>query len=237
MRSPRSRRSARCTKSSTRSRAASRRIRQASGASRPAPPVRGAPPSDFRAFAEQWWERTTPELAEATRRGYRWSLNRHLLPYFADLRLDRITDRSIDRYVALKRSGQRPLADTSINTTLTLLGAILQDALQRGLIDRNPARNSTPAADAPGRERAHLETAAHIEALLDAAAELDRAARAATPHLERRAMLATLIFAGLRIGELRALRWRDLDLAAGRMGRGGPQRRNAAADHHQARAQ
>jgi integrase len=34
-------------------------------------------------------------------------------------------------------------------------------------------------------------------------------------HIERKAMLSTLTFAGLRIGELCALRWRDVDLAAG----------------------
>jgi integrase len=34
-------------------------------------------------------------------------------------------------------------------------------------------------------------------------------------HIERRAMLSTLTFVGLRIGELCALRWRDVDLAGG----------------------
>jgi integrase len=33
----------------------------------------------------------------------------------------------------------------------------------------------------------------------------------------RRAVLATLVFAGLRIGELLALRWRDVDLPGGRL--------------------
>jgi len=35
--------------------------------------------------------------------------------------------------------------------------------------------------------------------------------------LGRRALLATLLFAGLRIGEALALRWRDVDLASGRL--------------------
>jgi integrase len=45
--------------------------------------------------------------------------------------------------------------------------------------------------------------------------ELDRDAQAQARHIKRRAMLATLMFAGLRISELLALRWRDVDLAAG----------------------
>jgi integrase len=60
-----------------------------------------------------------------------------------------------------------------------------------------------------------LETAEQIAALLVAAGELDREATKERRHVERRAMLATLTFAGLRIGELCALRWRDVDLAAG----------------------
>jgi integrase len=57
--------------------------------------------------------------------------------------------------------------------------------------------------------RVHLAVSAMI-ALLDGARHLDQKARAARG--QRRAMLATLVFGGLRVGEALALRWRDVDL-------------------------
>ena len=59
--------------------------------------------------------------------------------------------------------------------------------------------------------RTALDRAEHIAALLDAAGALDKAAR--RRHGQRRALLATLVFAGLRIGEALALNWSDVDLA------------------------
>ena len=47
-----------------------------------------------------------------------------------------------------------------------------------------------------------LDRAQHIAALLDAAGELDRKAPPDRKHIERRALLSVLVFAGRRIGEL-----------------------------------
>ncbi len=88
-------------------------------------------------------------------------------------------------------------------------------ALERELIGRNPAKGKGRRVRERAPSRSYLETAAQIEALLDAAGEQDREATRERRHIERRALLATIIFAGLRIGELCSLRWRDVDLAAG----------------------
>ena len=59
----------------------------------------------------------------------------------------------------------------------------------------------------------HLDRPAEIAALLDAAGELD--GKGQLRHGHGRALLAVLVFAGLRIDEALSLRWRDLDLASG----------------------
>jgi integrase len=185
------------------------------------PPVAAEPPPEpepiptFHQYAEEWWIRNERQFAENTQLDYRWRLESHLLPFFKDYRLDAITFDLVERYIAGKLAEDKPLSPRSINMMVTLLAAILEGAVERELIARNPAKGRGRRVRERAPRRSYLETAAQIEALLDAAGELDRMAHPACQHVERRAMLATLTFAGLRISELCALRWRDVDLAAG----------------------
>jgi len=61
-----------------------------------------------------------------------------------------------------------------------------------------------------------LDSAQHVEALLNAAGELDGEAKS-NGKVPRRAILSTLVFSGLRIGELIELRWRAVNLADGKL--------------------
>jgi integrase len=198
----------------------------------------------FHAYAEQWWLRARLQLAPKTQTDYRWRLECHLLPFFGEMRLNEITFDTVERYNGAKlaegerireaaergeplrekvtdslgRVRDRPLqalGPRSINMTVTLLAAILEGAVERELIARNPAKGRGRRIRERAPSRSYLETAAQIAALLDAAGELDRKATKERSHLDRRAMLATMVFAGLRIGELCSLRWRDVDLASG----------------------
>jgi integrase len=118
----------------------------------------------------------------------------------------------VDRYrLAKVREGN--LGATSINKTLTTLAAILETAVEYELIDRNPARGRRRRLPAAAPRRSWLDRAGHIAALLDGAGKRDDAAR--VHRGQRRALLATLTFAGLRLGEAQALRWCDVDLARG----------------------
>jgi integrase len=178
------------------------------------PPLEPDPVPTFHDYAEQWWLRNEAQLRPSTRDDYRWRLEGHLLPFFAGTRLDRITFDLVERYIAGKLGEAEPLSARSINMTVTLMGQILDGAVERELIPRNPARGKGRRVREHAPRRTYLENAEQITALLDAAGALDRE-REAYRHIHRRAILATLVFAGLRIGELCALRWRDVDLASG----------------------
>lgn len=170
----------------------------------------------FHEFASAWFEAKKPELRPNTIVAYGNELTLHLLPHFGRRRLSEITIADVDRYRNTKLS-QGVLCASTINKTLTRLAQILEDAVEYEHISRNPAKGRRRRLKAPRNTRTYLDRAEHITALLDAADELDKLARVDRRHIARRAIVATLVFGGLRISELCDLRWRHVDLAAGRL--------------------
>lgn len=211
-------------------------------AAAPPAPVEAEGEPTFYDFACRWIEAREPELGERTRVDYRWRLN-HLLAYFddpahvADKRLSAITVEAIDRFRQFKvrerddleaaraaeaakpadkrRRLPRPMSNGSINKTIRLLAAVLEQAVEYGHIDRNPAqgRRRLLRESRPTRSFAHPPQAV---ALLEAAGAIDAEARRGDTR-RRRPLLATLALAGLRIGEALDLRWRDVSLGSQRL--------------------
>lgn len=192
---------------------------------------RGDDAAPFASFAMSQVKERRGEVRPATSEYWDWALG-HLLPFFADWPLAKIDVWAVDAYRLHKLEESddrrrrlaegrprtdalgwplRPLSVTSINKTIEVLRWLLSFAVEYGWIDDNPAagrrRRITVERSPPPR----LESAGQIAAVLDAAAQLD-----ADPGWlidDRLPVVATLVFSGLRVHELAALRWRDLDFA------------------------
>jgi integrase len=191
----------------------------------------------FGGFASGLVDEREGQVAEKTTTHERWALG-HALPFFGDWALSEIDVEAIDEYRAFKvkeseararaiergkpqrnADGQalRPLSPGSINRTVDFLQWVLSVAIEykRFGLTENPAEGKRRRLRASRPAPVYIDSASQIEALLEAAAELDRDQR--YELTERQAILATLLFAGPRAHELCDLLWRDVDLAGARI--------------------
>ena len=144
-------------------------------------------------FASRWWAAWKGELRPRTRENYEWRLRKHLLPFFADYAISEIDVALVEHYREHKvierervaqaiavgeplrdTRGQRrvPLSNDSINKTLVTLTQVLDSAVERGLLDSNPARGKRRRLEAVKPIRRHLE-ADDLKELLAVAGEMD----------------------------------------------------------------
>ena len=173
------------------------------------PPTRPEDPT-FHVFASEWLANMRGAISARTAEDYEWALSYHLLPFFADHRLSQITVAEVDRYKREKLRDReqervkRPLSNDSINKTIKRLAQVFDVAVEYGYLPSNPASSRRRRLKPDPPRRARLE-AEQVAALLQVAGE-------------HRALLATAIMAGgLRVSELTALRWRDINLAEHRL--------------------
>lgn len=132
-------------------------------------------------------------------RGYERNLRLRVLPDLGHERLGELTLPQLQRWIdRMARSG---LDAATVRATATPLRAILRRAEQLGHVHGNATRGLTLPAVHARRER--FASPQEAQALLEALEPGDRA------------LWAAALYAGLRRGELVALRWADVDLAEG----------------------
>ncbi len=133
---------------------------------------------------------------------YRSIINTHLLPAFGRTRLEDVTVAAAEAFqakLAQRRIHGRPITPRTRNKILNVLHGIFARAKKVWGLPLNPAAELERH---PGRNSGDIEVFSpeEVHALLRAAYDERDAA-----------VYATAAFAGLRMGELRALRWRDVD--------------------------
>ena len=133
---------------------------------------------------------------------YRYALDRHILPRFKNRRVADITPDDVARMVSeMRRAGY---SEWTISGAVSTLSGCLGKALRRGLIASNPCK--ALAADERPKQRSREKrvlSEKEIEAVLSGASD------------RFRPIVAVLLFAGLRLGELLALKWDAVDFDDG----------------------
>lgn len=124
------------------------------------------------------------------------SFNAYLLPSFGKKRLDRITAEDIQRF----KAGLSRLKNSTLNVQLKHLRAILNVAIEWGVIDKMPTKFKLLKESAPEVKFYDFE-------------EYDRLVLAAEKLEKPNGLLVLLLGgeAGLRRGEISGLRWSDID--------------------------
>lgn len=132
-------------------------------------------------------------------RAYRAAMENRVLPELGSVKLAELRRPDVQDFAdAMVAEGLSP---SSVQATLLPLRAIYRRAISRGDLAVNPCTGLELPAVRGRRER--YASPEEAEALIAAAPERDRA------------VWATAMYAGLRLGELRALRVEDVDLANG----------------------
>jgi integrase len=149
----------------------------------------------FKEAAEQWltYCKQVRDCKPSTLRDYR-NVVRVLNRAFGDRQLEQITSEEIETWLAQKDGSNR-----TRQKYLVVLGAIFKRAVKLHGLPRNPAE---------AVERPRVRRPATIDVLRPE--EVLALVRAAGSDQDA-AIFHAAAFAGLRIGELLALRWRDLD--------------------------
>jgi len=152
-------------------------------------------------FVKKEWEPAVlPSLKFASRKHYKYVLGTHVLPAMGSNRLREIKRDMVQRFVNAKlESG---LSWKTVNHLRCALWNVMRMAEESDYIESNPVPKTRMPRRGPQKEKLVL-TPEQISSLVEVLEE------------PARTIVALLIRTGMRIGELLALRWRNVDLENG----------------------
>lgn len=163
-------------------------------------------------FARHWYKTyCEKELAPKTQQSYKNHLEKRILPALGNIDINKLRPLHIMRFLDdLRNQGKRfdrrqgKLSEESIRYSFRVLSSMLQDAVQWQVIPNNPCQRVKPP------------TAKHAKMPLlnEEQVKVMLTALEGEP-LKYRTIILLALDSGLRLGELMALKWDDVDMESG----------------------
>jgi integrase len=150
----------------------------------------------------------TARLERSTIEYYQQHLDRHIIPLIGSVKLSRLTVPMANAFVDKLALDRSPVM---VRKARISLGALLTDAQRRGLVGQNVVHGLTRHRGRDARTAVRQKSRLRVGVDIPSPDEI-RAIIAALDDARCRAAMMTAILAGLRISELRGLRWDDVDL-------------------------
>ena len=151
----------------------------------------------FGALAEVWFEEAQARVKPATAAAYRSTLDRHVLPTFADLEVGRVTPTLIRQWVAERRL--EGVGETTLARAFRLVDAVFDIAFEDRMIPASPVPRKNRPTSPKAPEQRFLRPD-----------EIDALAAAIDPHYRR--WLYVMVHSGMRWSEAAGLKVRRVDL-------------------------
>jgi len=164
------------------------------------------PSAAFSGFAKKWYDtHVAVNLKPSTQESYGDILRVHLVPHFGDRAIATITALDVEQYkaAALKKivpKTEKTIRPKTVNEHLCVLGSMMEAAVRWGYLSVNPCRR-VRRLRVPQPEL-HFYDAEQTERFLAAAREIEP---------DYAAFFTVAFKTGMRLGEILALEWSDLD--------------------------
>jgi len=165
-----------------------------------------------RYLVDEWLPFTKNEIRHATFDSYRRNIENHVVPHIGAAKLQALRPLDLTRYYSTllesgRRDGNGGLSAKSVRNIHQTLRKAFDDAVQLHYLRSNPAVGAKPPKPSgTSTDTVRYWTAVELRSFLTRNRD------------HRHSYLWTLAAStGMRRGELLGLRWRDVDLAAGRL--------------------
>lgn len=153
---------------------------------------------------KMWLAQKEPDIKEQTYRRYRQCIDTHIIPYLGDFKCSAITQHTVDEFLRQKRlsgrlDGKGGLSPSTIRGMCIILQSILLFAYQKKMGIPEMIQIKKPRAEKKRVSVLKQNEQNKLETVL-----------LASPSGTNLAIYLAL-YSGMRIGEICALRWSDID--------------------------